>query len=86
VGTVEMNKITLKATVLASIISGIMLFVMTTLWVHQTDITILKTTQLSIQKSVDSYDKIPEQLARIEVLLENNAKEHLVILKKLDRR
>jgi hypothetical protein len=77
------EKNTIKATVIASLISALVLFVLTTQWIHHGDIQVLKTNQASVLKHLDDYNKVPAQLARIEALLEANAIAHDIIMKRL---
>jgi hypothetical protein len=77
------EKNTIKATVMASLVSALILFMLTTQWLHHGDIQVLKTNQTAVMKDIESYGRIPAQLARIEVLLEANAIDHAVIMRKL---
>lgn len=85
-GTIEADKITLKVGIIASIVSALVLFVMTALWSHETSITRLDTNQIVVMKHITSYETIPVQLARIQTLLEINASDHALIMKRLDKR
>lgn len=84
--TVEMDKVTFKATVLASLISAIFLFILSTLWIHNGDIRTLQTNQAAAMKHIEGYESIPAQLARIEEMLASNARDHADIMKRLEKR
>lgn len=81
----EESKLTLKIGVIASFIAAIVIFVLQSLWMHQTDIAILKTNQVSIIRTIEKLDKVPADLARMEVLLRNNRENQLEIMKRLNR-
>jgi hypothetical protein len=85
-GNVEMDRITIKMTIIASLISALVLFILSTLWVHNGDIMVLKTNQLSVMKHIVGYESVPTQLARMEAMMEANARDHAMIMKRLDRR
>lgn len=85
-GTIEVDKMTVKVTIIASGVAALILFLLTALWGHQTDITLLKTNQVAVMKTVESYTGVPAQLSRIATLLEANERDHLVIMRKLERR
>ena len=79
------EKETIKATILATLISALIIFILSTQWLHHGDIAVLKTNQVAVMKDVEAQSKIPAQLLRIETLLEVNASDHAAILKRLDR-
>jgi hypothetical protein len=67
------TKFTLKISIVASFISAIVVFILTVLWVHNTDISKLQTNQMVVMKNVEkmdlAIDKIPERLASIDIQL-----------------
>ncbi len=53
---VEETKITLKLGIIASLVGGLVMFIMTCLWNHQTDITILKADYKHVFKKLDTIE------------------------------
>lgn len=75
----EDTKITLKAGVLISLITSLAVFLFTVVWMHQTDITLLKTNQNHILKVIDDLKTVPAALQVLGVkidTLDTNLKEH----------
>jgi hypothetical protein len=70
---VDETKVTLKVGVIASIVAALVIFILNTLWVHNGDITALKTNQVANMKNIEKVDsamcKIDEKLASIDVRL-----------------
>lgn len=56
------TKITLKMGIIASLVGGIVMFIMGCLWNHQTDITILKTDYHHVFKKLDSIETLTQQI------------------------
>lgn len=67
----EETKFTLKIGVIVSIVSALVIFVLTNLWLHQTDITILKTNQAMVLQTLGELKIVPSKLAEINVMLNN---------------
>lgn len=83
-GTIEVNKVTVKITLIISLVATLILFLLNTLWGHQTAITVLETNQAAVMKTVETYTTVPAQLSRISALLETNERDHTMIMKKLN--
>ena len=83
-GTIDIDKISLKITVIASCVSAVMLFIFTALWSHEKSITRIDTNQIAVMKSIVTAELVPAQLARIETLMEVNTRDHILILKELE--
>ena len=83
-GTIDIDKISLKITVVASCISALILFIFTALWSHEKSITRIDTNQIAVMKSIVTAELVPAQLARIETLMEVNTRDHAVILRELE--
>ena len=81
----EESKLTLKIGVIASFIAAIVIFVLNSLWIHQTDIAMLKTNQCAIMKTIEKLDGVPADLARIEVLMRDNKENQTEIMKRIGR-
>uniref|UniRef100_A0A6H1Z6V3 Uncharacterized protein n=1 Tax=viral metagenome TaxID=1070528 RepID=A0A6H1Z6V3_9ZZZZ len=67
----EETKFTLKIGVVVSIVSALVIFVLTNLWIHQTDITVLKTNQGIILQAVHELKGVPVKLMEISTDLKN---------------
>ena len=75
----EETKITLKIGVIASLIAGMVVFILTNLWMHQTDITRLTTNQNTVLMTLQKFDCIPGQIAVLTEKVESlntNLREH----------
>ena len=81
----EESKLTLKIGVIASFIAAIVIFVLNSLWIHQTDIAMLKTNQCAIMKTIEKLDSVPSDLARIEAIMKNNQENQIEIMKRIGR-
>ena len=64
------TKITLKMGIIASAVSSFLIFVLSVLWIHQTDITLLKTNQVSVLKMMEKMSTMPEEIAKLNVRVE----------------
>ena len=82
----EETKLTLKVGIIASLVAAIVMFILQALWGHQTDISVLKTNQAMVMKTIDSLQEVPADLASIKVMLINNKDEHSIIMKRLEKR
>ena len=80
------TRITLKIGVICSLIGGILVFFLSALWGHQSDITLLKTNQVAVMKTLEKMDTVPAELAKLSILMEGNKEDHIYIMKKMDRR
>ena len=60
----------IKTVVIASVVSALLVFVLSTLWLHQTEITTLRTNQQHVLGSIAKLDSVPSQLIRINTQLE----------------
>jgi hypothetical protein len=74
VKVIEETKITLWAGVIISLLSSLIVFVLSVLWLHQTDITQLRTNQLHVLATLTKIDNIPSELAKMNVQLQYLAK------------
>lgn len=81
----EETRLTLKIGVIASFIAAIVIFVLNSLWMHQTDIAMLKTNQCAIMKTVEKLDAVPSDLAKLEVLMKENQENQRAIIRRLER-
>jgi len=77
---------TLKVGVIASFVAALVMFMLTALWGHQTDISILKTNQLMVLKTIDILQTVPGDLAYLKTMMIDNKEEHIVLMKKLEKR
>ena len=59
------TKITLKMGAIAAFTSAFIIFILSALWTHQTDITMLKANQLHVMATLVKVEMIPAELARI---------------------
>jgi glutamate synthase domain-containing protein 1 len=70
---IDETKVTLKVGMIASIVAALVIFILNTLWVHNGDITALKTNQLANMKNIEkvecAIEKIPAELAAINMQL-----------------
>ena len=82
----EETKLTLKVGVITSFVAALVMFILTALWGHQTDISILKTNQLMVLKTIDGLQTVPGDLAYLKVMMIDNKEEHLIIMKRLEMR
>ena len=82
----EETKLTLKVGVITSFVAALVMFILTALWGHQTDISILKTNQLMVLKTIDGLQIVPGDLAYLKVMMIDNKEEHLIIMKRLEKR
>ena len=82
----EETKLTLKVGVITSFVAALVMFILTALWGHQTDISILKTNQLMVLKTIDSLQTVPGDLAYLKVMMIDNKEEHVLIMKRLEKR
>jgi hypothetical protein len=57
------TKISLKAGIIGSMITALIVSIFSVLWVHQTDITLLKTNQTHVLLTLEKMSNIPEQMA-----------------------
>jgi hypothetical protein len=65
----EETKFTLKIGLVASFVSALLIFVLSALWAHQTDITTLRTNQTHVLETLNKLDTVPTQLAGINAQL-----------------
>jgi hypothetical protein len=65
----EESKFTLKIGVIASFIAALVVFILSTLWGHNTAISRLDTNQAAVMKTLEKMDTIPEKLASIDMQL-----------------
>lgn len=75
------TKVTLKLGVIVSLISALVLFVLTNLWIHQTDITVLKTNQVMVLQTLVELRTVPTKLGEISIQMQNldqNLKDHRI--------
>lgn len=73
------TKITLKMGIIASIVASVLIFILTSLWVHQTDITLLKTNQGHVLSTLQELKAMPSQMAVLNAQIGNiasNLEEH----------
>ncbi len=63
------TKITLKMGVIASLVASFVIFFLTALWSHQTDITILKSNQMHMVQTLQDLKSVPTTLATIQAQL-----------------
>ena len=82
----EETKLTRKVGAVVSFVAAFIVFTLTALWGHQTDITILKTNQLIVLKTIDSLQVVPGDLAYLKIMMRDNKEEHVIIMKKLEKR
>ena len=82
----EETKLTLKVGAIASLVAAVVVFILTALWGHQTDITILKTNQAMVLKTIDSLQTVPSDLAYLKIMMTDNKEEHVLIMRKLEKR
>lgn len=78
-GITSETKITLKAGLLITLICSIIVFVLSTLWMHQTDITLLKANQVNVMRTLESLRDMPTTMSRLVEKVENlneTLKEH----------
>ena len=71
---VEVNdetRLTFRAGLIASFVSAVMIFIMSTLWMHQTSITALQTNQQRVLAVIAKYEDVPTELAKIRTKLED---------------
>ena len=66
----ETTKITLTQGVVGSIITSIIVFILSMVWLHQTDITLLKTNQVNVMATILKLDTVPSDIAVMKVKLE----------------
>ena len=59
------TKVTLKMGAIAAFTSAFIIFILSALWAHQTDITMLKANQLHVMATLVKVEMIPAELARI---------------------
>jgi hypothetical protein len=67
----ETTKITLTQGIAGSIITSIVVFILSMVWLHQTDITLLKTNQVNVMATILKLDTVPSELAVMKVKLES---------------
>lgn len=69
----EETKLTLKVGVIASFVAALVVFMLTTLWSHNGDISRLHANQIIVMKSVEKLEAatnlIPARLASIDMQL-----------------
>ena len=61
----EENRLILRAGVVASFVAAFIIFILSALWSHQTDITTLKANQIHVMATLVKVEMIPAELARI---------------------
>ena len=66
----ESVKITLTQGIVGSVITTIVVFILTTIWMHQVDITLLKTNQVHVMATILKLDTVPADIAVMKVKLE----------------
>ena len=66
----EPVKITLTQGIIGSVITSIIVFVLSAIWMHQVDITLLKANQVNVMATILKLDTVPADIAVIKVKLE----------------
>ena len=66
----ESVKITLTQGIVGSVITSIIVFVLSAIWMHQVDITLLKTNQVHVMATILKLDTVPADIAVMKVKLE----------------
>jgi glucosamine 6-phosphate synthetase-like amidotransferase/phosphosugar isomerase protein len=66
----EHATITLTQGVIGSLITSIIVFVLSAIWMHQVDITLLKTNQVHVMATILKLDTVPADIAVMKVKLE----------------
>lgn len=66
----ESVKITLTQGIIGSVITSIIVFVLSAIWMHQVDLTLLKANQVNVMATILKLDTVPADIAVIKVKLE----------------
>lgn len=66
----EPVKITLTQGIIGSVITSIIVFVLSAIWMHQVDLTLLKANQVNVMATILKLDTVPADIAVIKVKLE----------------
>ena len=80
----EESKLTLKVGVIASFIAAVMIFILQSLWAHQTDISMLKTNQEVLLKTNEKLADVPANIVILKEMMVDNKQEHNVIMRRLE--
>jgi hypothetical protein len=69
------TKLTFKMGIIATLVAGIVVFIMNCLWSHQTDITILKTNYIHTSSTLQDIKLVVDRIEDNQVLHDGGLKK-----------